>query len=224
MQDIEKRLSRPIPALAADLSLPPEIAARVAGGGGGGATQYGQQRGGGVSQEVMERVQVRTRGGWASGGRGALLHRRGAGNCWHVARLVTSLRCPHASALCRRCVPRCRSWHGWSLRRRAASSCSSASGRQLHDCGCWPAAWSRRFHRSSCVPVCLTRHRVLAHNMRRLEAAHLVEWTVKRGNDAVPVNRLHHDQPARCMAANAAAKCSRLPASTASRCGPGSSQ
>ncbi len=59
LQDIEKRLSRPIPALAADLSLPPEIAARVAGGGGGTTPQYGQQRGGGVSQEVMERVQVR---------------------------------------------------------------------------------------------------------------------------------------------------------------------
>lgn len=59
LQDIEKRLSRPIPALAADLTLPPEIAARVAGGGGGGgSTQYGQQRGGAVSQEVMERVQV----------------------------------------------------------------------------------------------------------------------------------------------------------------------
>ncbi|KAL4449436.1 hypothetical protein ABPG77_007080 [Micractinium sp. CCAP 211/92] len=58
LQDIEKRLSRPIPALAADLSLPPEIAARVAGGGGGTTPQYGQQRGGGVSQEVMERVQA----------------------------------------------------------------------------------------------------------------------------------------------------------------------
>lgn len=59
-QDVEKRLTRPIPALAADLSLPPEIAARVAGtqAGSGGATQYGQQRGGGVSKEVMERVQV----------------------------------------------------------------------------------------------------------------------------------------------------------------------
>ena len=66
LQDIEKRLSRPIAALGPDLSLPADIAARVAGGGGGGgsgggqgATQYGQQRGGGVSKEVMERVQVR---------------------------------------------------------------------------------------------------------------------------------------------------------------------
>ncbi len=60
-QDVEKRLTRPIPALAADLSLPAEIAARVAGtqAGSGGATQYGQQRGGGVSKDVMERVQVR---------------------------------------------------------------------------------------------------------------------------------------------------------------------
>ncbi|EFN59708.1 hypothetical protein CHLNCDRAFT_33556 [Chlorella variabilis] len=65
LQDIEKRLSRPIAALGPDLSLPADIAARVAGGGGGGgsgggqgATQYGQQRGGGVSKEVMERVQA----------------------------------------------------------------------------------------------------------------------------------------------------------------------
>ena len=61
---MEKRLSRPIPALAADLSLPPELAARVAGGGGAdgsGAAQYGQQRGAGgsgVSQEGAERVRV----------------------------------------------------------------------------------------------------------------------------------------------------------------------
>ncbi|KAI7842747.1 hypothetical protein COHA_003675 [Chlorella ohadii] len=60
LQDVEKRLTRPIPALAADLSLPAEIAARVAGtqAGSGGATQYGQQRGGGVSKDVMERVQA----------------------------------------------------------------------------------------------------------------------------------------------------------------------
>lgn len=59
-QEIEKRLSRPIPALGADLALPPEIAARVAGtqAGAGGGAQYGQQRGGGVSQEVQARVQA----------------------------------------------------------------------------------------------------------------------------------------------------------------------
>lgn len=55
-QDIEKRLSRPIAALDADLSLPADIAAHVAGGGGGSEVQYGQQRGGGVSKEVAERV------------------------------------------------------------------------------------------------------------------------------------------------------------------------
>ncbi|PSC75014.1 ATP-dependent RNA helicase DDX1 [Micractinium conductrix] len=56
LQDIEKRLSRPIAALDADLSLPADIAAHVAGGGGGSEVQYGQQRGGGVSKEVAERV------------------------------------------------------------------------------------------------------------------------------------------------------------------------
>jgi hypothetical protein len=39
-QDIEKRLSHPIPSLAADLSLPADIAAKVKPGGG--HTQYGQ--------------------------------------------------------------------------------------------------------------------------------------------------------------------------------------
>ncbi len=59
IQDIEKRLSRPIAALGADLSLPADIESRVKGGAGdGAATQYGQQRGGGVSKEVLERVQV----------------------------------------------------------------------------------------------------------------------------------------------------------------------
>ena len=58
LKDIEGRLSHPIPALAPDLSLPADIAARVAGtqAGIGGAAQYGQQRGGGVSAEVLERV------------------------------------------------------------------------------------------------------------------------------------------------------------------------
>ncbi|GAB4816240.1 hypothetical protein N2152v2_003286 [Parachlorella kessleri] len=45
LKDIEKRLSRPIPALAADLSLPPHIAEKLKPGAGG--SQYGQQRGGG---------------------------------------------------------------------------------------------------------------------------------------------------------------------------------
>ena len=60
VQDVEARLSRPIAALAPDLSLPPEIAARMGGAGAGATQQYGQQRSGGgaVSKEVMERVQV----------------------------------------------------------------------------------------------------------------------------------------------------------------------
>jgi hypothetical protein len=59
LQEVEKRLSRPVPALAPDLSLPPDIAARLAGSGGAGS-QYGRQRGGGDSfaREVMQRVQV----------------------------------------------------------------------------------------------------------------------------------------------------------------------
>lgn len=119
LQDIEKRLSRPIPALAADLSLPPEIAARVAGGGGGTTPQYGQQRGGGVSQEVMERVQVRRALLWllcarstGQGGVDGLLWRAGH----QKSRLLLD---PHlaplpalVSWLCRRCGRRCRSWPG----------------------------------------------------------------------------------------------------------------
>lgn len=40
LQDIEKRLSHPIPALSADLSLPPHIADKMKPGSG---TQYGEQ-------------------------------------------------------------------------------------------------------------------------------------------------------------------------------------
>ena len=63
-QEVEKRLSRPIPALPADLALPSDIAARS---GSGSGDRYGQQRGGGVSQEVQERVQVR-HWGWGAWG------------------------------------------------------------------------------------------------------------------------------------------------------------
>ena len=41
LQDIEKRLSRPIPAMGADLSLPPHVAEKLKPGAGG--TQYGEQ-------------------------------------------------------------------------------------------------------------------------------------------------------------------------------------
>ncbi len=56
---MEKRLSRPIPALAPDLSLPPELAARLAGSGADGV-RYGRQRGAAdaFAQEVTQRVQV----------------------------------------------------------------------------------------------------------------------------------------------------------------------
>lgn len=56
LKEVEQRLSRPIPALTPDLSLPPEIASRVAGtqAGSGGGAQYGQQRGGGVSADVSQ--------------------------------------------------------------------------------------------------------------------------------------------------------------------------
>ncbi|PNH01214.1 ATP-dependent RNA helicase DDX1 [Tetrabaena socialis] len=49
---IEARLSRPIPALGDDLSLPPQLAQRTVAGG----EQYGQHRGGGVSKEVSEHL------------------------------------------------------------------------------------------------------------------------------------------------------------------------
>ncbi len=61
---MEARLKRPIPHLQPDLSLPPEISARLAGSG----NVYGQQRGGGVSKEVGEHLaaiagSVQARGG-----------------------------------------------------------------------------------------------------------------------------------------------------------------
>lgn len=52
LKDVEARLAAPIPSLNEDMSLPPEIAARLAGEGGA----YGQARGGGVSAEVTERL------------------------------------------------------------------------------------------------------------------------------------------------------------------------
>ncbi|GLC38638.1 hypothetical protein PLESTB_000455000 [Pleodorina starrii] len=50
---IETRLSRSIPSLGEDLSLPPQLAERLAAGG----DKYGQQRGGGVSKEVTEHLE-----------------------------------------------------------------------------------------------------------------------------------------------------------------------
>lgn len=43
LQEVEKRLSHPIPSLAADLSLPPDLAAKVQPGAG--QTQYGKSYG-----------------------------------------------------------------------------------------------------------------------------------------------------------------------------------
>ncbi|KAL4855255.1 ATP-dependent RNA helicase DDX1 [Chlorella vulgaris] len=58
LQAVEKRLGSPVAALDEDLSLPPDIAARVAGGSGS-EVRYGQQRdGGGFLAEVMERVKA----------------------------------------------------------------------------------------------------------------------------------------------------------------------
>ncbi|EFJ48542.1 hypothetical protein VOLCADRAFT_90875 [Volvox carteri f. nagariensis] len=50
---IETRLGRSIPSMSEDLSLPAELAERLAAGG----DKYGQQRGGGVSQEVTAHLE-----------------------------------------------------------------------------------------------------------------------------------------------------------------------
>eukprot|EP00878_Enallax_costatus_P008705 GHUV01009099.1.p1 GENE.GHUV01009099.1~~GHUV01009099.1.p1 ORF type:complete len:403 (+),score=110.41 GHUV01009099.1:2406-3614(+) len=52
LKDIEARLSAPIPSLNEDLTLPANIKAHLTGEGG----SYGQARGGGISQEVTERL------------------------------------------------------------------------------------------------------------------------------------------------------------------------
>lgn len=52
LKAVEERLGRPVARLAPDLSLPPDMAARMAGSGG----KYGQARGGGTSKEVRPRV------------------------------------------------------------------------------------------------------------------------------------------------------------------------
>ena len=80
LREVEARLSRPIPALPPELSLPPQIAVRLVPGG---SDRYGQQRGSGVSAEVQERVQARLGGqGCAARFRCCWAGRRGLRSCW----------------------------------------------------------------------------------------------------------------------------------------------
>ena len=51
LKEVEERLGKEIPALPADLSLPPEISARVFGANGG--VKYGQGKGGETAIDIM---------------------------------------------------------------------------------------------------------------------------------------------------------------------------
>eukprot|EP00879_Flechtneria_rotunda_P017692 GHRR01018544.1.p4 GENE.GHRR01018544.1~~GHRR01018544.1.p4 ORF type:complete len:100 (-),score=30.83 GHRR01018544.1:599-898(-) len=53
LKEVEARLHASIPSLNNDMSLPADIQARLAGKG----AAYGQARGGGVSEEVIERLE-----------------------------------------------------------------------------------------------------------------------------------------------------------------------